>query len=220
MYCSNAVHGSDGGVRARWEHVFDAHGVDLVVNGHNHVYERSHPRRGGLTTGRASRGATVTPATQGTTYVTAGGGGRGNSALGFLEGFSTVVQQDGSRERESADWSAVRRDDHNLLLVDVDPLSPARTATMRLRAVLPDGSVIDEVTLERPARAALGVPPVEPSHASSAPAATTPTVTAPASPARAPGDDDGGASTALEVAGGLALLGGAAGLAVVTARRR
>ena len=29
-----------------WEPIFDQYGVDLVVNGHNHCYERTHPLRG------------------------------------------------------------------------------------------------------------------------------------------------------------------------------
>ena len=35
-------------------HLFDQYGVDLVVNGHNHCYERTHPMRAGLP---VSRGA-------------------------------------------------------------------------------------------------------------------------------------------------------------------
>ena len=55
-YCSNAVHGSDGGVRDAWGALFDEHQVDLVVNGHNHCYERAHPVRGGevVARGRAT----------------------------------------------------------------------------------------------------------------------------------------------------------------------
>ncbi len=47
MYCTNLVHGSDGGHRDRWEAIFDEFSVDLVVNGHNHCYERTHPTRAG-----------------------------------------------------------------------------------------------------------------------------------------------------------------------------
>jgi hypothetical protein len=48
MYCTNLVHGSDDGNRSRWEPIFDRFSVDLVVNGHNHCYERTHPVRAGL----------------------------------------------------------------------------------------------------------------------------------------------------------------------------
>ena len=44
-YCTNTLHGSDGGVR-RWVPLFDRYEVDLVVNGHNHCYERTHPTAG------------------------------------------------------------------------------------------------------------------------------------------------------------------------------
>ena len=43
-YCTNTLHGSDAGVR-RWAPLFDRYGVDLVINGHNHCYERTHPVR-------------------------------------------------------------------------------------------------------------------------------------------------------------------------------
>ena len=46
-YCTNAVHGSDGGVRDAWVALFDQHAVDLVVNGHNHCYERAEPTGAG-----------------------------------------------------------------------------------------------------------------------------------------------------------------------------
>src|SRR6201999_3984694 len=39
-------HGADLGVREEWVTLFDKYGVDLVVCGHEHHYERSHPIRG------------------------------------------------------------------------------------------------------------------------------------------------------------------------------
>src|SRR5258708_26530103 len=38
--------GSDLGIRQAWLPLFDRYGVDLVVNGHDHDYERSFPCRG------------------------------------------------------------------------------------------------------------------------------------------------------------------------------
>lgn len=38
---STSAHASDGGVRAEWLPLFAKHQVDLVINGHNHVYERT-----------------------------------------------------------------------------------------------------------------------------------------------------------------------------------
>src|SRR2546430_16290480 len=41
-YCTNTLHGSDAGVR-RWGPLFDRYGVDLLINGHKHCYERTPP---------------------------------------------------------------------------------------------------------------------------------------------------------------------------------
>jgi alkaline phosphatase D len=46
--CSSSAtgNGSDLGIRQEWLPLFDQYGVDLVVNGHDHDYERSFPCRG------------------------------------------------------------------------------------------------------------------------------------------------------------------------------
>ncbi len=152
MYCSNAVHASDGGVRTRWQPIFDQHQVDLVVNGHNHSYERTHPMRAGQVTREVVTG-TVRPATDGTTYVTAGGGGQTAYPVGLWP-LSYVTMEGGLRVPEPATWSAVRHLDLSLLVADVDPGKRGGVARMRLRGMKPDGTVLDDVTLERPARAA------------------------------------------------------------------
>ena len=38
--------GSDKGIRETWLPLFDRYGVDLVLCGHDHDYERSWPVRG------------------------------------------------------------------------------------------------------------------------------------------------------------------------------
>lgn len=43
---SEKGNGSDKGIRERWLPLFDRHGVDLVLCGHDHDYERSWPVRG------------------------------------------------------------------------------------------------------------------------------------------------------------------------------
>ncbi|WP_208106557.1 metallophosphoesterase family protein, partial [Streptomyces sp. GC420] len=43
---STSAHASDGGVRDAWVPLFAKHRVDLVINGHNHVYERTDAIRG------------------------------------------------------------------------------------------------------------------------------------------------------------------------------
>ena len=47
--------GADLGIREEWVPLFDKYGVDLVVCGHEHHYERSHPIRG------QESNATLTP---------------------------------------------------------------------------------------------------------------------------------------------------------------
>ena len=63
MYSACTRHGSNEGLREDWGPVVDAHEVDLVVAGHNHIYERSVPIR------RGER------ADDGTVYVVTGGAG-------------------------------------------------------------------------------------------------------------------------------------------------
>jgi hypothetical protein len=82
-YTSNANHGSDTGVRSELTPIFDQYQVDLVIQGHCHQYERSDPVRAGVTTRYApyiapagGGGTVVYPATDGTSYLTIGSGGR------------------------------------------------------------------------------------------------------------------------------------------------
>ena len=69
-------HASDGGVRAALDPLFSQYQVDLAVQGHNHIFERTDPIRNGQPTRQAPDGSTINPATDGTTYVTVGSGGR------------------------------------------------------------------------------------------------------------------------------------------------
>lgn len=147
-YCTNAVHASDGGVRDHWLAAFDEFAVDLVVNGHNHSYERAHPLKAGVVTGEAPNGAVVRPAEQGTTYITAGGGGQ--IAYQFSPyPLSYVTITGGIRVPETAEWSAVRYLDLSFIAVDVTPPGADGRTTMAIRALKLDGTVVDALTLER-----------------------------------------------------------------------
>ena len=147
MYCTNLVHGSDGGNRSRWEPIFDEHSVDLVVNGHNHCYERTHPMRGGVPVAEAPSGATV-DSRAGTTYLTAGGAGQAVYPVGG-QPFSYVTVEGGARVPEDALWSAVAEATHSIAFVDASPRDASGVARLRLRTLSTDGSVLDRVTLER-----------------------------------------------------------------------
>jgi hypothetical protein len=79
-------HSSDGGVRAAQAPLFTRYQVDLAVQGHNHVYERTNPLVYDPATSSAKSSkqavalapaepAEIHPATDGTTYVTVGTAG-------------------------------------------------------------------------------------------------------------------------------------------------
>lgn len=79
-------HSSDGGVRSALAPLFAEYEVDLVVQGHNHVYERTNPIRYDAKTNSGHSGkqavshspaepAEVSPAADGTTYVVVGTAG-------------------------------------------------------------------------------------------------------------------------------------------------
>jgi hypothetical protein len=80
-------HSSDGGVRKALAPLFSEYSVDLAIQGHNHIYERSNPVRydaaanSGVSSVEATsispaESAVVHPEKDGTTYVTVGSGGR------------------------------------------------------------------------------------------------------------------------------------------------
>jgi Calcineurin-like phosphoesterase len=167
-YATSTAHASDGGVRAALAPLFDRFSVDLVVQGHNHQYERTNPIRGGVSTTAAPDGATVEPARNGTTYICCGSGGR--PRYGWQSGetdryrdsgvsdASTIVKsyvagRDGAKTPETVDWSQTRYLDYAFLAVHVTPAAPGGTATMSVRAITDAGSEIDRVDLVRRAPA-------------------------------------------------------------------
>jgi hypothetical protein len=146
VYCTNTLHGSDAGVR-RWAPLFDAYGVDLVINGHNHCYERTHPLRAGSPVAEVGSGGTWGSA-GGVTYLCAGGGG-GQTFPMSLAPMSTVTVEGGARIPERAPWSAFKYNDHSLLLIDVDPPGAGATTSLTVRAVSAAGAEFDRLTLLR-----------------------------------------------------------------------
>jgi hypothetical protein len=91
-------HSSDGGVRATLAPLFAEFEVDLAIQGHNHLYERTNPIRyhAASNTGTSSvqaislspdEAAVVHPAKDGTTYIVCGSAGRPRYAWsGAVEG--------------------------------------------------------------------------------------------------------------------------------------
>jgi 3',5'-cyclic AMP phosphodiesterase CpdA len=161
-FATSATHASDGGVRAALAPLFDEFSVDLVVQGHNHQYERTNPIKAGRTATAAPDGATVRPSTDGTTYICVGSGGRpryswqpgvtdryrGNTGPDSgtrVNSFVTVAG--GGKQPEQVDWSQARYLDYALLAVDVVPGRPGLDSTMTVRAISDTGREIDSVNL-------------------------------------------------------------------------
>lgn len=158
-YCSNVVHGSDAGVRDHWGPLFDRYEVDLVINGHNHCYERTHPLRAGTVVEEIADGDTFDPS-RGTTYITAGGGGQ-TAYQASLHPVSYVtvepapISPEGTtalnplRVPETATWSGHRYNDLSMLVCDVKARRTEGGPRMELRALRMDGTVLETLTLTR-----------------------------------------------------------------------
>ena len=159
-YCTATAHASDGGVREAWTPIFDQYSVDLVINGHNHVYERTDPLKAGAVTTAAPIGSTVYTATQGTVYAVAGGAG--NSAFTAADSYEGDIDNDasisswyrnssGGETPETIDWSRVRYTGYSLLAVESTPASHGTKAKLVLRALNEYNTEIDRLTIQRSA---------------------------------------------------------------------
>jgi len=72
LYGSTQRRGNNESMIRRFQPLFDRYRVDLVIHGHDHVYERMYPMREGRAVIRKSNRY---PQGKGTVYVTCGGGG-------------------------------------------------------------------------------------------------------------------------------------------------
>jgi acid phosphatase type 7 len=119
---SSSTHGEREDLQASLAPVLEAHGVDLVLSGHDHVYERTLPIVAGVPV--AVPGAEHLDA-PGPIYVVTGGGGKDLYPSG------------------RHDWTAYSESSFHVVCVDADPL------ILDLRAVRLDGSEMDRVRLRR-----------------------------------------------------------------------
>jgi 3',5'-cyclic AMP phosphodiesterase CpdA len=127
---ADKFNGADLGIRQEWVPLFDQFGVDLVVCGHEHHYERSHPIRGQqanatLTPLPAATATDVIDTTKGTVHMVIGGGGTSapSNQLFFNPPQCRVItavgdpDQTGKRPpiyvKEDAPWSAARNAAHS-----------------------------------------------------------------------------------------------------------
>ncbi len=173
---ADQFNGADLGVRQEWVPLFDQYGVDLVVCGHEHHYERSHPIRG------AQQNQTLTPipratdtarvdTTVGTVHMVIGGGGTSapSNKLFFNPPACRVITAVGAPDpttgkrppvyvHEDAPWSAVRNaaNSYGFAAFTVDPgTARGGTTTMTVTyydVVGTDGSVapFESFVLQRP----------------------------------------------------------------------
>jgi hypothetical protein len=156
---STSAHASDGGVRAQWLPLFAKHQVDLVINGHNHVYERTDAIKKGAVGRSVPVGGSTDPTRDGIVYVTAGGGGK--DLYGFPSGvkdsyeghvgrhepvssFHWTKSQD--QQRETVEWSRVRYAGFSFLSVEAEAGTAPR---LKVSALAESGRRIDHFEVRR-----------------------------------------------------------------------
>jgi predicted phosphohydrolase len=100
-YSSGKAHGSSPAAQPLIP-LFDKYGVDLVLAGHEHNYERTYPIRNDMV---VSFNSTLYSGIEGTIYIVAGGGGGG-----LYKEFQSP----------SPEWSYYRAAEYSILVVSVD----------------------------------------------------------------------------------------------------
>ena len=175
---ADMFNGADLGIREDWLPLFDKYGVDLVVCGHEHHYERSHPLRGResnatLTPVPVATATDVIDTSKGTVHMVIGGGGTSSPSnqLFFNPPACRVITAVGEPDpttgkrrpvyvKEHAPWSAVRnaRHSYGFAAFTVDPGSHRGDITSikvtYYDVVGPDGQLapFESFTLNRPRR--------------------------------------------------------------------
>lgn len=149
-------------MRQEWVPLFEKYTVDLVINGHNHQYERTDVIKGGEVAKKLPVGGTAYPESEGVVYVTAGAAGRSLYAFSAAESYeghenevesvaSFINTKDG-KQNETVTWSRVRYLDYSFLRVDVTPAARGRTATLTVRGIAETGEEVDRFTVARKAK--------------------------------------------------------------------
>jgi hypothetical protein len=175
---ADRFNGADLGIREEWGPLFDRYGVDLVVCGHEHHYERSHPIRGRMANATLTPLAAATDTraidtSRGCVHMVLGGGGtsKPSNALFFTPPQCRVITAVGAPDpktgkrppvyvTEPAAWSAVRNAAHayGFAAFEVDPgRGPGERTTMKVTyydVVGPAGelSAFESFSLSRPRR--------------------------------------------------------------------
>jgi 3',5'-cyclic AMP phosphodiesterase CpdA len=174
---ANQTNGADLGIRQEWLPLFDRYQVDLVVCGHEHQYERSHPVRGAQDTETKTpipveTGGDVIDTSKGTVHLVIGGGGTSTptNTMFFPQPRCRVLtsvgavnpatgQKSPNYVLEDAPWSAFRdrENPYGFVAFDLDPGSPGGNTSIKATHYAVNGpygaiSVVEQFTLTRPRR--------------------------------------------------------------------
>lgn len=174
---ADRTNGADLGIRQEWLPLFDRYQVDLVLCGHEHHYERSHPVRGTVDSETrmpipVDTGNGVVHSTRGTVHVVIGGGGTSlpSNANFFprprcrvLTGVGNLDPAIGRKApiyvTEEAPWSAFRDRDnpYGFIAFDVDPGRPGGSTSIKATHYAVYGpfsalTVVDSFILAKPSR--------------------------------------------------------------------
>jgi len=125
MYSNLGVHGDDAVIAAALGPIFEARGVDVVFQGHNHFYTRTFPISGGVVVDAGQEPDYLNPSAP--VYIVTGGGGKSLYAL------VTPWQ----------DYEAFSKSAYHVTVVDVND------RTLSLAAVQSDGTVMDAMTITK-----------------------------------------------------------------------
>ena len=171
---ADKANGADLGIRQEWLPLFDRYGVDLVVCGHEHHYERSHAIRGTLGTDTLTPAPTdtnpdVIDTSKGTVHLVIGGGGTSvpSNTLLFPRPQCRVLTGVGAFDpaikkkaplytNEDAPWSAFRDAEHpyGFVAFDVDPGQAGKTSIhatyYAVTGPFGEMTAVDRFTLTRP----------------------------------------------------------------------
>ncbi|MFJ6570813.1 purple acid phosphatase family protein [Streptomyces sp. NPDC091292] len=156
---STSTHASDGGMRDAWLPLFTKHQVDLVINGHNHVYERTDAVKNGEVGRPVPIGASTDPTRDGIVYVTAGGAGKElygfgpgvkDSYEGNVHDHDHIVSFHWTKARlpdpDVVEWSRVRYTGFSFLAVEA-VAGPG--AKLKVSALAQNGERVDHFEIRR-----------------------------------------------------------------------
>ncbi|MFF0017638.1 fibronectin type III domain-containing protein [Streptomyces sp. NPDC005374] len=161
-YCTSTAHASEGGVRQEWVPLFEKYTVDLVINGHNHQYERTDVIKGDKVVKKLPIGETAYSETEGVVYVTAGAAGRSLYAfsapdsyeghLNEVDSVASFINTKDGKVNETVTWSRVRYLNYSFLRVDVEPAPRGHYAKLKVSGIAETGDRIDHFTVARKAK--------------------------------------------------------------------